>query len=118
MLKVAGKLKRSGLTGAEILPTLRELNQRCRPPLDEAELESVAFKSTLEPDPETAIQTVPVAEPRPIASVLGVFRSWLHLPDPGPLYVTCATVAANRVASFDPPWRSWSAPPAAARRKP
>src|SRR5262249_29117294 len=29
---------------------------------------------------------------------------WLHLPDPGPVYVTCAAVAANRVESFDPTW--------------
>lgn len=104
MLKVAGKLKMAGLTGAEILPSLRELNRRCRPPLDEAELESVAFKSTIGPDPETAIQTVAVAEPRPIESVLEVFRSWLHLPDPGPVYVACAAIAANRVENFDPTW--------------
>jgi hypothetical protein len=46
MLTVAGKLKRSGLSGEEILPTLRELNKRCQPPLEERELESVALKST------------------------------------------------------------------------
>jgi hypothetical protein len=28
----------------------------------------------------------------------------MHLPDPGPVLVTCATVAANRVESFDPLW--------------
>ena len=106
MLTVAGKLKRAGLSGDEILPTLRELNRRCRPPLDERELESVAYESTIEPDAETAIRTVsPYTGPsRPIDDVLDVFGRWLHLPDPAPVYVTCAAVAANRVESFDPTW--------------
>lgn len=104
MLSVAGKLKRAGLTGDEILPTLRELNLRCAPPLDESELESVAFESTIAADPETAVRTVAVAEPQPIDAVVDVFQRWLHLPDPAPVYVSCATVAANRVASFDPLW--------------
>lgn len=104
MLTVAGKLKRAGLTGDEILPTLRKLNERCRPPLDEHELASVALKSTIGPDPEAAIPTVPDASPRPVADVVDVFRRWLHLPDPGSVYVTCATIAANRVADFDPLW--------------
>jgi hypothetical protein len=64
----------------------------------------VAFKSTIEPDPETAVRTVPAVEPRPIDDVLKTFRRWLHLPDPSPVYVTCAAVAANRVESFDPSW--------------
>jgi hypothetical protein len=104
MLTIAGKLKRSGLSGVEILPTLRELNKRCAPPLDERELESVAFKSTIEPGNDTAISTVPAATPQPVDAVLAVFRSWLHLPDPGAVLVTCAAVAANRIPSFDPTW--------------
>jgi hypothetical protein len=104
MLIVAGKLKRAGLIGAEILPTLRELNKRCTPPLEEAVLESVAFKSTLGADPETAIRTAPQAEARPIGAVLETFRAWLYLPDPAPVLVTCAAVAANRVERFDPTW--------------
>jgi DNA-binding transcriptional ArsR family regulator len=103
MLSVAGKLKHSGLTGTEILPTLRELNRRCRPPLDERELESVALKSTIAPDPDAAIRTVAVAEPRALADVVGTFRKWLYLPDPGALYIALATVAANRL-SGDPVW--------------
>jgi bifunctional DNA primase/polymerase-like protein/primase-like protein/IclR-like helix-turn-helix domain-containing protein len=104
MLTVAGRLKRAGLTGAEILPTLRELNRRCRPPLDEAELQSVALKSTLDADPETSIAAIPEATPRPIESVLDVFRGWMHMPDPGLLYAVCAGIAVNRVAAFDPTW--------------
>ena len=104
MLTVAGKLKRAGLTGEEILPTLRKLNKRCRPPLDVAELESVALKTTLDADPETAISTVAEAAPRPIESVLNVFRSWMYMPDPGLLYAVCGGIAANRVETFDPSW--------------
>jgi Bifunctional DNA primase/polymerase, N-terminal/Primase C terminal 1 (PriCT-1) len=104
MLTVAGKLKRAGLSGEEILPTLRKLNERCRPPLDEAELESVALKTTIEADSETAISTVTDAPPRPIESVLEVFRGWMHMPDPGLLYAVCAGIAANRVQAFDPTW--------------
>ena len=105
MLSVAGKLKRAGLTGDEILPTLRKLNERCDPPLDERELRSVALNSTIAPDAETAIPTAePTPSPRPIDDVLAVFQRWLHLPDPGAVYVTCAAVAANRVESFDPTW--------------
>lgn len=103
MLSVAGKLKRSGLTGTEILPTLRELNRRCRPPLDEHELESVACASTIGADPETAIQTAPDVPPCGLADVVATFRRWLHLPDPGALYVALATVVANRLPG-DPVW--------------
>jgi hypothetical protein len=104
MLTVAGKLKRAGLSGDEIMPTLRELNRRCKPPLEEGELASVAFKSTIESDPETAIATVPDVAPRALLEVVETFSRWLHLPDPGPVYVTLGTVAANRVAGFDPTW--------------
>jgi hypothetical protein len=101
MLSVAGKLKRAGLSGEEILPTLRELNKRCRPPLEERELESVALKSTIQP--VDAIKTVPEAAPRELAEVVQTFRRWLHLPDPGALYVALAAVVANRLHG-DPVW--------------
>jgi Bifunctional DNA primase/polymerase, N-terminal/Primase C terminal 1 (PriCT-1) len=104
MLTVAGKMKRAGVRGEEMLPMLRELNRRCRPPLDEAELESVALKSTLDADPETSISTSPEAAPRPIANVLEVVRRWMHMPDPGLLYAVCAGIAVNRVEAFDPTW--------------
>jgi Bifunctional DNA primase/polymerase, N-terminal/MarR family len=101
MLSVAGKLKRAGLTGNEILPTLQELNKRCRPPLEERELESVAFKSTIQP--VDAIKTISEAAPRELAEVVQTFRRWLHLPDPGALYVALATIVANRLPG-DPLW--------------
>ncbi|MEJ7569986.1 MAG: bifunctional DNA primase/polymerase [Gaiellaceae bacterium] len=103
MLSVAGKLKRAGLTGDEILPTLRELNRRCQPPLEERELESVAHKSTIAADPETAIPVTTVHAPLPLDDVVATFRKHLHLPDPGALYIAFATVAANRMPG-DPVW--------------
>ncbi len=105
MLTVAGKLKRAGLTGDEIMPTLRELNLRCRPPLDEQELRSVAHRSTIEPDAETAIPTVTQYTGDRVAldDVLSAFRNWLHMPDAGALYVTLAAVVANRLPG-DPLW--------------
>lgn len=103
MLQVAGKLKRAGLTGDEILPTLVKMNERCHPPLDENELRSVAYPSTIAVDPAAAIPTVQLVEPRALEEVVELFRAWLHLPDPGALYVALATVAANRMPG-DPVW--------------
>jgi len=100
---VAGKLKRAGLSGDEIIPTLRKLNERCVPPLNERELESVAYPSTITADPAAAIPTVPVVASRQLEEVVAEFRTWLHLPDPGALYVALATVAANRMPG-DPVW--------------
>jgi hypothetical protein len=45
-----------------------------------------------------------------LAGCLATFREWLHLPDPGGLYVTLATVAANRAAG-DPVWLLMVSPP-------
>jgi Bifunctional DNA primase/polymerase, N-terminal len=104
MLTVAGKLKRAGLSGDEIIPTLRKLNERCRPPLDELELDSVAYESTIAVDPDSAIPTAVEVDAKAVDDVLDVFRHWLHLPDPSAVLVTCATIAANRVETFDPTW--------------
>lgn len=56
-------------------------------------------------------------EPRPgytpadeLAEAVATFRRWLHLPDPGSLYVVLATVAANR-APGDPVWLLEVGPP-------
>jgi Bifunctional DNA primase/polymerase, N-terminal/Primase C terminal 1 (PriCT-1) len=103
MLQVAGKLKRAGLSGDEIIPTLRKLNERCRPPLDEAELVTIAYPSTIAVDPVAAIPTVREVPECALDEVVDEFRKWLHLPDPGALYVTLATVAANRMPG-DPVW--------------
>jgi hypothetical protein len=65
MLTVAGKLRRSGLTGNEILPTLRELNGRCQPPLEESEIRELALDigRRYQPNPEDAIRTLPAVKP-------------------------------------------------------
>jgi hypothetical protein len=41
--------------------------------------------------------------PEPLEQVVGTFRRWLYLPDPGALYVALATVVANRLPG-DPVW--------------
>jgi hypothetical protein len=41
---------------------------------------------------------------------VATFRKWLHMPDPGALYVTLATIAANR-APGDPLWLLLVGPP-------
>jgi hypothetical protein len=46
----------------------------------------------------------------PLADCLETFRQWLHMPDPGALFVTLATVVANR-ASGDPVWLLVVGPP-------
>jgi hypothetical protein len=104
MLQVAGKLKRAGLGGDEILPTLRKLNERCRPPLDDAELRSVAYPSTIAPDPHAAIPTVPLADARGLEDVVATFRRYLYLPDPSAVHVVLAAEIANRIPAGDPVW--------------
>ena len=104
MLAIAGKLKRSGLSGDEIMPTLRKLNERCRPPLEEHELGSIAYPSTIVVDPAAAIPTARLAEPRALEDVVGTFRRYLHLPDPSAVHVVLATEIANRIREGDPVW--------------
>jgi Bifunctional DNA primase/polymerase, N-terminal/IclR helix-turn-helix domain len=41
--------------------------------------------------------------PKELEEVVASFRRWLHLPDPGALYVALATVVANRLPG-DPVW--------------
>jgi hypothetical protein len=102
----AARMRRRGFAENEIRAALLELNKRCQEPLDPADVEAIAAGVTgrYEPDPEKAIRTVPVAEPRPVDAVLATFRRWLHLPDPGVVYVVCAVVAANRITALDPTW--------------
>ena len=110
MLTVAGKLKRAGLAGEEILPTLRELNKRCKPPLDESELESVALKSTIAANPDTAIRTTPATEPCAIEEAVAVFQRWLWLPDTSAVYATLGAAAANYLDGA-PVWLLLVGPP-------
>lgn len=48
--------------------------------------------------------------PKPIDAAVAAFRRHLHLPDPGPVYVTLATVIANRRPG-DPVWTLLVGPP-------
>jgi hypothetical protein len=107
LLSLAGSMRRRGMTGPEILAGIAAVNAaRCQPPLEQAELEQLAgdVERRYRPDPAAALPTVPAATPGAIGDVLEVFRRWLHLPDPAPVLVTCAVIAANRVESFDPSW--------------
>jgi hypothetical protein len=45
-----------------------------------------------------------------LADVCAVFGRWLHMPDPAPLYVLLAAVAANRMQG-DPVWPMFVGPP-------
>jgi DNA-binding MarR family transcriptional regulator len=113
MLHVAGKLKRSGLTGDEILPTLRKLNERCRPPLDEAELESVALKTT-NIEPEHLGRPAYEGPAHKLGDVVATFEQWLYLPDPTIVLVALGTVAANLLEG-SPLWTLLVAPPGAGK---
>ena len=75
-----------------------------------------AWEDTIQPDPPRAVKP-PAPAPRPgytpadeLAEAVACFRRWLHLPDPGSLYVVLATVAANR-AEGDPVWLLVVGPP-------
>jgi hypothetical protein len=48
-------------------------------------------------------RAAPPAKPMTLDEVVVAFRRWLDLPDPGPLYLILATVAANRMRG-DPVW--------------
>jgi hypothetical protein len=112
MLSVAGTLRRRGLTGAEILPSLEKLNERCRPPLDRRELEEIAsdVERRYAPNGDAAIATVPELDPRPVGEVVATFSRWLWLPDTSPVYAALGTVAANRLEGA-PVWTLLVGPP-------
>ena len=42
LVSLAGTMRRRGCEASEILPSLIKMNQRCQPPLDEAEVEQIA----------------------------------------------------------------------------
>ena len=46
LLSVAGSIRRRGCTADEILPSLMKLNERCEPPLDEAEVKKIPAPAT------------------------------------------------------------------------
>jgi hypothetical protein len=107
LLSLAGTLRRRGLGELEILAALSAVNEhRCKPPLEADELAELAHDvpRRYEPDAGAAIRTEARVEPGTLADVVTAFRRWLHVPDPGVIYAELATVAANRIPSFDPVW--------------
>ena len=87
-----------------MLGALRAVNaSRCRPPLDDDELERIAASvARYAPASELGAPAY-TGPPRALVEVVKVFRRWLHLPDPGALYIALATVVANRLPG-DPVW--------------
>jgi hypothetical protein len=76
-------------------------------------------KPTPEPEPELEPPPQPKPKPKPssaytIADALKVFRKWLALPNPTPIYATLGTVAANLLPG-DPVWLGLLAPPSNAK---
>jgi hypothetical protein len=75
---------------------------------------------TPEPEPEPEPKPKPKPKPKPstptytIADTLKVFRKWLALPSPTPIYATLGTVAANLLPG-DPVWLGLLAPPSNAK---
>jgi hypothetical protein len=50
MVSLAGVMRRRGLSGAEMLPTMKAVNEtRCKPPLDEHELKKIAYSAKWDP---------------------------------------------------------------------
>lgn len=47
----------------------------------------------------------------PLDECVATFRRWMHLPDPGALLITLATVAANRAPGGEPTWLLIIGPP-------
>jgi hypothetical protein len=47
LVSIAGSMRRRGLSGHEILPSLQAVNEaRCHPPLDDADVKRIAFSAT------------------------------------------------------------------------
>jgi hypothetical protein len=79
-----------------------------------------------EPEPEPELQPAPAPAPQPkpkpkpstsaytIADALKVFRKWLALPNPTPIYATLGAIAGNLLPG-DPIWLGLLAPPSNAK---
>lgn len=105
LLSLAGSMRRRGLDAEEILAVLEAVNERrCRPPLERGELETLArdVKTRYQSDQQLG-KPAYTGPARELGDVVATFRRWLHLPDPGGLYVALATVVANRLPG-DPVW--------------
>ncbi len=70
MVSLSGVMRRRGLSGAEMLPTMQAVNAaRCKPPLDDHELKKIAYSARWEPqDPIN-----PGADPWNIMSAAQIF---------------------------------------------
>jgi hypothetical protein len=109
MVSAAGTLRRRGFSEEAATAALIAENGKYEgtPPFDSDEEIAGLIADVYER--YEAAETLEVARPEPVNpqalnDVLDVFRRWLYLPDPAPVLVTCAVLAANRVASFDPTW--------------
>jgi hypothetical protein len=115
LASVAGTLRRRGLDAAEILGALRVVNaERCRPALDDDELERIAASVARYAPAHELGAPVHTGARLELEELVAAFRRWLHLPDAGALYVTLATVVANRLPG-DPVWLLLVAPSSAGK---
>ncbi len=98
LASVAGTLRRRGLEADEILGALVAVNAaRCRPPLTKRELEQIAT-SVARYEPAAELGAPAHTGPRlELEELVATFRRWLHMPDPGALYIVLACVVANRL---------------------
>ncbi len=104
LVSLAGSMRRRGMNAAEIYAALWQVNiNRCERPGTEDAIRKIAESvATYEPAEQIG---KPAYDGPPLAleEVVETFRRWLHLPDPGMLYVTLAAVVANRLPG-DPTW--------------
>jgi bifunctional DNA primase/polymerase-like protein/primase-like protein len=107
LASLAGTMRRRGMGEAEITAALKETNRlRCKPPLDEREVERVA-RSISRYEPERALPDVPT---RTLEDVIEAFQRWLYLPDAGIVIVVLGAIAGNLLEG-DPVWLVIIAPP-------
>lgn len=123
LFRYASLLRDKGLEADEIEASVWIVNEkRCDPPLSRDEVAQIAQSaSRYQPTGEIgkAVPAVPdsvkaVDADTPLDACVAVFRRWLHMPDPRPLYLTLASVAANRMPG-DPVWLMLVAPPSSGK---
>jgi hypothetical protein len=139
---LAAKMIASGMNSGATVNMLRGLMEGSAAPKDErwrmrvneipAAVDSAVTKygretsarssspARAEPAAEPPKSPKPAPKPKPptstytIADALKVFRKWLALPNPTPIYATLGTVAANLLPG-DPVWLGLLAPPSNAK---
>lgn len=109
LTSLAGAMRRKGMGADEIAAALAVTNsKRCRPPLDEREVDAIAASvGRYAPAEQREPPDVPATD---LQAVTETFKRWLHLPDPVPLYAVLGTVAANYLDG-DPVWLVLVGPP-------